>query len=820
MQGGRHATAFMLGDQARRWEQEQRERLEEETTVEENTTTKQQNKTTTETTTKNPRANSFAALAETSDCFDDANDDSTAQVIESTKQPAQELKSETKPENYSNTQQHQDMAQEATETSAKITNTAPEDETQNKKEENLNNESVEVEDQTRTRTATKAHQDDDNLSEDDAMDEDDDADDDEDWAWDDENGSMGNKDDYDEFLNNCYEEDKPILLPDPPQPQQPTMQFHTITTRVETILEDTFHPIATVKGLLEKLQKNPAILGLEGERGALVTTRNMPTEEEKFNAIVQSDYTKLSPYKYRMTLIFTIATKDEITIQEIKTPTIIQHLTKNKLYMDKQKYSEIATSEVGFFSRLHTTITNRDELREYITNEYDEDNDMPIPTFEVYNKTTYCRMGGDRAYAPTITIKCGRSDAQKIKDFLCTLDEEGAFGQAQFIPQGLERSQAKVKLHALYEQNKYMENTTAIPINGLNRHILSTVIQTNTTTMSLEDYLLTATKAERIEKTKTNDRWLLVLDKTDHDAAVKFIDEMFHDIFQNNNLPKHPTLGIPFRPGSRHSRSAVVNNHTESLLQQSGVNAPKKFAKPPQYRRPTTLKVSYAAVAATKTHQSPGQQAQSSPKQQQKGPVATMNKVRNEVKQQVTQNEAAIRADLESQVRSLTAQIEALKEIVQSLVTQMQLLTNYQHQTPPNTPQQQDNAPATNKTTTTAMEVELAGASPRTPAAKRARHNNKSEGTTGTHQDSTKTEKEAQKTPSDATKTQDSSMNLLTQPALTHSNESEPSPRFENPQTSPSAQPAVTGQSDPGLTLDSQDLTVLETKQSDGTTSL
>ncbi len=134
------------------------------------------------------------------------------------------------------------------------------------------------------------------------------------------------------------------------------------------------------------------------------------------------------------------------------------------------------------------------------------------------------------------------------------------------------------------------------------------------------------------------------------------------------------------------------------------------------------------------------------------------------------------------------------------------------------TPPKQDKDITTNNMDTTAMVAEFAATSPRTPATKRARHNNKSEGANVTQQDPTMTQQEFQATSQDSTKTQESSLNLLTQPQLTHTNETEYYPRSEIPSIPPSAQPSVPDHSE--VIQDSKDQTVLESKLSDGTTSL
>ena len=336
----------------------------------------------------------------------------------------------------------------------------------------------------------------------------------------------------------------------------------------------------------------------------------------------------------------------------------------------------------------------------------------------------------------------------------------------------------------------------------------------------MEDYLILSTKAERIERTKTTHRWLLVLAQEHEAEAIQFIDETFHNLFQQNDLPQHPHFGAPYRPGSKHSKSTTVNKHTEHLISQQHDANLHQYSFPKQRRRNTTLQVSYAKVAAKQAPNKDEKTTQTSNKQSQKSPAPTMNKVRNEIKQHVSRNESNLRADLESQVRSLTAQIEALKDIIKSLAAQVHELTLKQQQTPQTTPTKHKD-PTGPTAVTTAMDMDLPTTSPRTPAAKRARHNNKSELTPVTEQDSTKTPNDNVKNTSTSTKTpEESASNLLTQPQLTHMTESISTPNSKNTQIQPTTQHEVSEQSNTGASQESQDLAVLESKQSDGTTSL
>lgn len=422
--------------------------------------------------------------------------------------------------------------------------------------------------------------------------------------------------------------------------------------------------------------------------------------------MVQTDYSRVSRTKVKMTILLAIATKSEITIDEFKTPAVLTHLKKANAFVSEQQYDEIGVDEIGFFSKMHEKITNRNELHRHIAAEYQEDHGRSIPKFELYTKPIYARFGHTRANTQVLAIRTGRSNVDEMTEYFCQLASEGAFGNAVFVPRGVENKTLISKIQA---QNKYLRNTTTIPIIGLTQEILGTPIKTETRRTSFQEYILDRTEAERFEATENPDRWLLVLPSEKKEKAQQFIDNEFHEMFNTAPLPQNDKYGIPYRPGSKHSHSPTYNKHAQTL--ENEISEGLAFLRPPPQKKQPRIVVSYAAVAAKAA---PSRQPKTmNNKPQKQNPVNDIKRMRQSFKQQLHNTNVELHADLESQVCSLQAQIQALQNIINNLQEQVHSIVTTFQTSLPNKP--------TNITTNDEKEPELEEHSPRERAPKRHR---------------------------------------------------------------------------------------------------
>ncbi len=520
--------------------------------------------------------------------------------------------------------------------------------------------------------------------------------------------AFGDDEEDTDMEDNDDEEDNDeegIQLPDIHEKKAMQLTFHRLWIRYEKLSDGTFHPLDNTKNLLIKATKHSEILGLASPESQLITPRIFPKEEEKFKPLVQMDYARVSCTKVRMTILMAIATKSEITINELKTPEVIAHLQSTKAFVSEQKYDKIGVEEIGFFSKLHDKITNRTKLQAHIETEYQQDHEQVPPHFELYTKGIYARAGNKRANSRVISIRTGQSNAKEMTEYFCQLAAKGAFGNAIFVPKGIDN---KTLIHHIQAQNRYLQETTTIPILGLTREILDTSIKIGQSKTSFQEYILQRADAECFEATDNPDRWLMVLPKNKQENAHKFINNDFHELFKNTQLPQHDRHSIPHHPGSKHSHSAIFNTHARTLENESPVGT--AFLRPPPRQKPSKIVVSYAAAVARSA--TPQQHKQPIVKTPKNDPTKDIQKMRQSVKQQIRNANVELHADLEAQVCTLQAQIQALQTMLVTLQSQVHSIATMYHMPIP--------TEATN-ITTNAMETEPEASSPREREPKRHR---------------------------------------------------------------------------------------------------
>ena len=518
----------------------------------------------------------------------------------------------------------------------------------------------------------------------------------------------------DELMYDTDEDEEVQLPPLPPTKKPPTLTFSVLQIRAEFSSTGNFEPIPLVRNLLKTLTANPLILGCASKENQIYTDRNFPKSEKEFKELIQVDFCQLSSKKHRMTIVMDLATRESLDATELKTKTITTYLQANDIFLDTHRFFEIATAEVGFFVGFHDRITNRHHLDEFIADRYKHMHQTEAPPFETFTKTMYCRVGSRRAFSRVVAIRTGRSDAQVMSDFLCTLATKKAFERAEFIPKGIESA---ILLKKIQQQNKYISNTMAFPIVGFNKEILTKEVTAGGEKVMLREYILRQTKAEKFEPTQIPDRWLLVIGTENQDKAIEFIDGEMHEMFQTHSLPLHPKYGIPYRPGSRHTKSTVYVNYTDTL--ETDDTPTKQFSRPPTRPRPARLQVSYAAVTALK--QRTNTPTPSNPMSTQQAPTKDIQRVKQSVRQQIKHNNIELQADLQSQVQALRAQITLLQHIIYTLQQQVATMT---------AAFASPTSPIDDNMNATPMQTEHKVPSPRERAQKRPRSQDQSNKTT------------------------------------------------------------------------------------------
>ena len=524
------------------------------------------------------------------------------------------------------------------------------------------------------------------------------------------NPEEDDKDEESEWNSEDYKKEDDGIVSLPPVPAsktQPTIAFSILQIRAEFTSNGQFTPIPTTRELIRTLVSHPLVIGCADNDNKIITTQNFPKDEEGYKKMARMEFSQLSRNKHRMSIVLDLATKEQMDITELKSPQILTYLRQERVFLDSHRYEDISTAEIGFFTSLHDKITNRDVLHEFISQYYESVHDDTIPEFETYTKNMFCRQGHERAFARVVAMRCGRSDATEMKDFLCLMADRKAFEQAEFIPQGIAQ---KLLIRKLSQQNKYIDSVTAFPVQGFNQEILATEVTAGERRLPLRKYIMECAHAEKIEPTQYHDRWLMVVPKTEYDNVVRFVDETMPRLFTDHNLPRHHLHDIPHRPGSRYTKSPIYNKYTDMINAEDPID--RRFSRPPSRQQQTRLEVSYAAAASKAvTKPKPSKTPIMSPT-----PTShtTLQRVKQSVRQQINNNSIEIQADLRAQVRALQEQINALNTTIVLLQEQITKLT-------PPSKTSSTTTMKNDQTTGTMMAIDKPSSLPRTPATKRPR---------------------------------------------------------------------------------------------------
>eukprot|EP00957_Ditylum_brightwellii_P200889 15313461-Ditylum_brightwellii.AAC.1 len=114
----------------------------------------------------------------------------------------------------------------------------------------------------------------------------------------------------------------------------------------------------------------------------------------------------------------------------------------------------------------------------------------------------------------------------------------------------------------LQKHNTYLQNTTAIALEGIHLEVATTEIEVNSEWIPVQEYLTRKSNLiesmEQTNKTTSDKKWLFIVRKHNVNKAVKFLDNELQEIFQTV-VPKELKFdGIPIPSRAKSASSRAV----------------------------------------------------------------------------------------------------------------------------------------------------------------------------------------------------------------------------------------------------------------------
>ena len=265
----------------------------------------------------------------------------------------------------------------------------------------------------------------------------------------------------------------------------------------------------------------------------------------------------------------------KIRLNEIKyNEKIISYLKNNNIYMKADRFEMRKLASPGFFIDLHPRLTNLPEFQRDLTHrmqttrvkdskvidEWREMNNVKtnttnstdsiemiteklnhiVPEFYLHTGQRSFGGGENRVQTDCLIIQCAESDAQYMKSLLSSIYENinDKFAQGMFVPAGIHLIESPAVLCSLLRRhNKYLQQTTAIPIFGLKVEAFDAVVTLDSgEIMDISEYisrfLPCIEKFEQTNKTESEGKWFILTKKTQVNDVYEFIDKTFKRLFE------------------------------------------------------------------------------------------------------------------------------------------------------------------------------------------------------------------------------------------------------------------------------------------------
>ena len=335
-----------------------------------------------------------------------------------------------------------------------------------------------------------------------------------------------------------------------------------------------------------------------------------PTGENKFKEFFTVTPHTRNDGTGKIHINFQIESKKRLGFMK-RDVTFFNYIRDNKIWLVEHKYETHELTSIGFIVKKSPTLTNRPQLEsdigealnEYMKSAIEEGDVNGIsldgreftPTLEIGNKNVVhvLRDGSTKTgimETQALEIRCERSKAITISKLLCAAElPENKFGT--FVPYGMAKTENDVYKKMINEQNKFLTDVTVIPVFGLHRDVIGSVmpgynedqdddtmrnqlLEVEVEAREAADNAMTADVENvflAIEPTQRTDdlgKWFFLTKKRNKEYANRFIDEFV--IAKGSALlacKDHVNDGDSFKQGIRRANtpSTAFKNYAEAL---------------------------------------------------------------------------------------------------------------------------------------------------------------------------------------------------------------------------------------------------------------
>jgi len=402
-----------------------------------------------------------------------------------------------------------------------------------------------------------------------------------------------------------------------------------------------FNPVANMQNILTELPKyEPSIVVVNPTTNAqiVLSTTPLPTNEDEFKKFftITTD-ARATTNQQRVVIGCTLLS--ERTITEIKfdrtKPELLEWMKNQKIFVESDSLGVNKTTTIGYLTRLHPQLTNRNTLKAllnvalediYIDPKLATDLDptltdkhteamsngdvfVPeVPPFEVYKTRITHGRDQTKIFTHVIGIKCAAPQAKLLKEFYSQLaSPEGYEKQiGVFVPTGavhLLGIENYVRL--IRENNAFLDEVTTIPMGDFQHATLDIPFSMDPSTdidqLTLTDLIADQPWCLSIDKTNLPNKVMLTTTKTQLQTARDWLDKTLPDLYNTHVADKLDVttlarliprrLDKPTLTAASTAYATALKNRTSSGT--TTTNNTKQFAKPPRLTKQRLVDISF-----------------------------------------------------------------------------------------------------------------------------------------------------------------------------------------------------------------------------------
>ena len=352
--------------------------------------------------------------------------------------------------------------------------------------------------------------------------------------------------------------------------------------------------IEAKKLFVEMIRVDPDIV-FKSDSDGRITFRKIsefPTGESKFKEFFTVTPHTRNDGTGKIHINFQIESKKRLSFMK-RDVSFFNYLRENKIWLIEHKYETHALQSIGFIVKKSPNLTNHPQLEtdiglalnDYLKCAIEEgevtiDDREFIPTLEIGSKNVvHVLREGDKKIGiletHALEVRCERNKATTISNLLCAAGlNEKRF--STFVPYNLAKTENDVYKKMIKAQNKYMADITVIPIFGLHKDVIDTVMPGGTDTQdddTIRNQLLDAQvpipdengedsgeyenvflAVEQTQSTEDLGKWFFLTMKRNEEAANDIINTFV--IVKGQETPvyqNHANDGDSYKLGIRRS---------------------------------------------------------------------------------------------------------------------------------------------------------------------------------------------------------------------------------------------------------------------------